>query len=465
MKQPALRTSRRSFLKSTGGAALAAVAAPMVIPARAFGANDRLNIGLLGCGGRSGQLLPSILQAGQNVVAICDVDSSRFDRLKNAARKSPVGAEMIEKAKVYDDYRKLLASEKGVDAVVVASGQRWHVAMSKAALLVGKHVFCEKPLAHSAAECREIRELGKQTKLATQVGSQGGTSDSFRRSMELMQAGVLGQIREVHCWITRGFAPSAAIDTSADPIPETLNWDAWCGPSQLLPFKKYYLGGCLAWGRWLEFGDGHLADMGAHGLNLPWRALKLGAPIKCTVTSGEPVKDSYPSSNTFRWDFAARPGMDPVSVYWHDGAKAGPPEEHGKLLLTTYEKVPSDGCLFVGEKGILRSNAWGVGGVMRLKEDAKCRGVMDHEAGKSVAVTVPRQKGQNHMEEWLDAARGRTTTFQPFSTAANVAEIAMVGIIALRLGKPIEWDTENLKVKGMPEADPLIHRPQRNKWL
>ena len=357
---------------------------------------------------------------------------------------------------------------------MIAAGNRWHAPLTKASLLAGKHVFCEKPLSHSAAECREIGQLGAKTKLAQQIGSQGGASNTFRRAMEVIQAGVLGQIREVHCWINRTFPPSAALDLNADPIPAGLDWDFWCGPSKLLPFKRYYLGnrkgdvysgGCLPWGRWLEFGDGHLCDMGAHAFNLPWRALKLGASERVSVKSAEPLKDSYPSANTFRWDFPARGDLPAVSVYWHDGPKAGPPAELGKELLSTYGKVPTDGVLFVGEKGILCSSAWGERGVVKLKGEAKCRGVQDHAACKPVAVTLPRAKDQNHMLEWLDACRGKTTTFQGFETAAPIAEITMTGIITLRLGKPIEWDSAALAVKGVPEADRLVHREQRTKWL
>ncbi|MHB9048249.1 MAG: Gfo/Idh/MocA family protein [Pirellulales bacterium] len=462
----ASRITRRTVLKQVGAAGLGAWALPQFVPSRAFGAaGDKLNIALLACGGRTRQLLPSILDGGGNIVAVCDVNARQVGRVKQeAARRGEKGAS-VEKAKVYEDYRKLLESEKSVDAVVIAAGQRWHAHLSKASLLAGKHVFCEKPLAHSVAETREIRELGRQTKLATQVGSQGGASDTFRRSMEVIQGGLLGQIREVHCWINRGFPASAPISQEADPIPDGLNWDFWCGPSQLLPFKKYYLGGCLAWGRWLEFGDGHLADMGAHGLNLPWRALKLGAPERASVEIPEPLKDSYPSASKFRWDFAARGDFAPVSVWWHDGAQAGPPEELGKELLSTYGRVPTDGVLFAGEKGILFSNAWGVGGVVRLKGEAKCRGVLDHEAGKSIPVTLPRAKRQDHMLEWLDACKGATTTFQGFATAASIAEIAMTGIVALRLGKPIDWDSAAMKVKGVPEADPLVRREPRKKWL
>ncbi len=457
--------TRRSLLKTIGAAGLGACAMPHLVPARALakeGANGKLNLALMGCGGRMGQILGSALQQGDQVVAICDVDTRQIANLKRA-----FGAK-LEGAKVYDDYRKLLDSEKRVDAVLIAAGQRWHVTMSKAALLAGKHVFCEKPMSHSCVEAREIRDLGRQTKLATQLGSQGGSSDTFRRSMEVIQAGLLGKIREVHCWITRTFPPSAPIDTSADPTPAGLNWDFWCGPSPLLPFKSYYLAapgavGCLHWGRWLPFGDGHLADMGAHGLNLPWRALKLGAPVRASVKIPEPLMDSYPSATDFRWDFAAREGFDPVAVWWHDGVKAGPPAELGKELLTTYRSVPNNGVLFAGEKGILLSDAWGVGGVVRLKGDKKCRGVKDHEAAKSIPVTLPRTK--DHMREWLEACKGQGKTFQGFDTAACVAEIAMVGMVAMRLGKPIEWDSEALQVKGIADAEQFVHLKQRTKWL
>ena len=461
------RITRRSLLKAMGAAGVGAWAAPHILPSGALGANApsrKLNIAMLACGGRSGQILGSFI--GENIVAVCDANANQIARIKTmATEKMGENGAAMAKAKVYEDYRKLLEAEKSVDAVVIAAGQRWHVQMSKAAMLAGKHVFCEKPMAHTVAEAREIRDMGRTTKLATQIGTQGGSSETFRRSMEVIQAGMLGQIAQVHCWINRTFPPSAPNVMNADPIPEGLNWDFWCGPSALLPFKKYYLGGCLAWGRWLEYGDGHLADMGAHALNLPSRALKLGAPHRASVEipTGEPLKDSYPSATTFRWDYAAREKFGPVAVYWHDGPKAGPPEELAKELVSTYKKTPGSGVLFAGEKGMLLSDAWGVGGVVKLKGDAKFRGVNDHEALKSVPVTLPRTRG--HMGEWLEACKGGPSTFQGFALAGEIAEPAMVGIVALRLGKPINWDSAALKAKGAPEADPLIHRELRKKWL
>ena len=459
------QTTRRTFLKQLGVAGVGALALPHILPSGALGAgapSKKLNIAMLACGGRSRQILPSFIN--ENIVAVCDVSASQIAAtMKMATEKHGEAGAAMTKAKVYEDYRKLLAAEKSVDAVVIAAGQRWHVPLSKAALLAGKHAFCEKPMAHSVIETREIMELARKSNLCTLLGTQGGSTDTFRRSMEVIQAGVLGQIKEVHCWINRTFAPSAPIDTNADPIPEGLNWDFWCGPSPLLPFKKYYLGGCLAWGRWLDFGDGHLADMGAHGLNLPWHALKLGPTLRASVETAEPVKDSYPSATTFRWEFAAREGFGPVSVFWHDGPKAGPPEELAKQLIATYGKVPGDGVLFAGEKGILCSNAWGVNGVMKLTAEEKCRGVNEHEAAKPVPVSLPRTKG--HMQEWLEACKGGPATFQGFAKAAQVAEVSMVGMVALRLGKPVEWDSATMKAKGMPEADRWINLPQRKMWL
>jgi hypothetical protein len=221
------------------------------------------------------------------------------------------------------------------------------------------------------------------------------------------------------------------------------------------------------WGRWLDYGDGHLADMGAHAHNLPLRALELGAPIRVSVKSSEPVKDSYPSKNSFRWDFAARGKFAPVSVWWHDGPDAAPPRDLAGDLVATYGRIPANGCLFVGEKGILRSDAWGQNGVMRLKTDSspKCRGVLDHEAAKPLAQVYPRATDQNHMKEFLDACLGRTKTFQDFHVAARAAELGMTGIVALRTGRDFEWDSANLKAKGIPDADRWIHLPQRKKWI
>jgi predicted dehydrogenase len=474
--------TRRTFVKS--GLAGAAVAAfPQIVSSRAFGAtsaNNRLNVALIGCGNRAAQDLPAIIAQGDNIVAICDVDAAAIASMKAGQpnprdRRAKKGGKLpatvtaaVAKATVYDDFRRLLEREKSVDVVLIATGQRWHMPISKAALQAGKHVFCEKPLAHSVAEARDMSLFMRGRKEVTQIGTQGGATDTFRRSMEIIQAGLLGQVHQVYCWMDRTFDRSEGIAPTADRIPSGLNWDAWCGPSPVHPFKDYYLGGCLAWGRWLDYGDGHLADMGAHAHNLPLRALELGPPIRVSVESSEPAKASYPAENKFQWHFAARGKFDPVTVWWIDGPNAGPPADVTADIRATYrDKVPTNGCLFVGDKGILLADAWGRGGVMRLKTDSspKCRGVLDHEAAKALPVIYPRAPGQDHMKEFLDACRGGPNTFQPFDIAARAAEFAMTGMVAMRVGQPIEWDSANLVAKNCPAAERWVHLPQRKKWL
>src|SRR5436190_2168527 len=180
------QTSRRSFLKKISTTAAGAWTLSCIQPARVgAAANNKLNLSLLGCGNRMRQLLPSILERGENIVALCELNPANLAQLKREAMKHGPSGAPVATARVYEDYRKLLAAEKSVDAVVIAAGQRWHVPMSKAALTAGKHVFCEKPLAHSVAEARDIRELARSSKLVTQVGTQGGSSATFRRSMEV----------------------------------------------------------------------------------------------------------------------------------------------------------------------------------------------------------------------------------------------------------------------------------------
>jgi hypothetical protein len=478
--QPPSQIHRRTLLWQATAASVGAIALPQIVPSSVFGADvpsNKLNLGIIGCGGRACDHVEHTLTS-ENIVALCDVDQRQIAQAKKFLSNRGVA----DKAKIYDDYRKLLEEDKSVDAVLIAPGQRWHVPMCKRAMQAGKHVYCEKPLAHSCAQARENRELPKQfPNLATQAGTQHGASETFRRSVEVIQAGVLGPVREVFCWVDRGAAGGRRIGTQTDPIPPELNWDFWCGPSKVLPFMRHYLGFCLNWGEWLEFGDGHMGDMGMHTLNLPWRALKLGAPISASVKIPERLRDSYPSATKFRWEFAARENLPSVTVWWADGGKyegqrfivrdPGVPSELVKEVRTTYGQLPSNGVLFSGEKGILWSDAWGNGGIVKLKDEAKGRGVHDHEACKPVPVTLPRAPGQSNMGEWFTACKGGPKTFQGFETAANVVEIAMVGMLVLRF-KPgvnafstIEWDSEALKVKGAPEADAVVNLPMRQKWL
>ena len=325
----------------------------------------------------------------------------------------------------------------------------------------GKHVFCEKPLAHSCAQAREIREFVSDCPSSPpRSARRAARTDTFRRSMEVIQAGVLGQIREVHVWMNRGCPPSRSYDTHAEPIPQELNWDFWCGPSKVLPFKNHYLGFCLHWGPWLEFGDGHLADMGAHGLNLPWRALKLGAPVQL-LDQGPRAGQGQLSlgHGQFRWEFAAR-HLPAVKLWWHDGGKGCPPKELGKELLSTYRKVPGNGVLFAGRRASSAptAGAWAASSSSTARPSAAaCRTTRPASRCPSPCRACPASSTRRMDRRPARAGRRPSRA----STAAIVAEIAMVGMLAMRLQpelntfSTIQWDSEALKVPGEPAADAI----------
>lgn len=466
--------SRREFLRTTLAVGAGAAAAPFFLPAKASGgagAVNKLNLAMIGVGGRGhGALLPQLFQLQEhcNVVALCDVDPEMITRAKTHLSKNvPDSAEAISRYRIYTDYRKLLEAEKSLDGVIITVGNRWHVPMSTAFMKAGKHVYCEKPLGLGISELRELRELTRKTKnVVTQIGAQGAASSAFRRCIEIIQAGVLGNITEVHCWTTRGCQPSQRRPAGEDRVPDGFDWDFWLGPSPYRPFKQgVYHSGLSNWCRWFDFGDGTVADMGIHSFNLAVRALELESPIRVEAKIPEPVFETYVSKGRFRFDFAPKGKRAAVSLFWYDGEDALPPPEVTQGLISTFESVPKHGCVYLGEKGILWTNPWGEAGTIRLTGEPDLTSVMNHAACKPVAVTLPRLSQENHMLEWLTACKQGTATFSDFDIGGRVTEICLTGTLSLRLGRPIEYDGAAMKVKGAPEADVMIRKPQRKNWF
>jgi hypothetical protein len=448
----------------------AAFGVPLVLPSRLFGdaaPSKRLNIAAVGTGGRCRQLIVEILRLGENVVALCDVDQRQIlAARKTVAAKAERGAESIEKAKAYDDYRKLLDAERSLDGVLVAIGSRWHAPISTRAMKAGKHVYCEKPLVRRLAEARELTELVPQCKVATQTGTQGGSGKAFRRTIEIIQAGLLGQVEKLYLWSDYCGVFPASHDRPAgeDPVPDGLNWDFWLGPCSWRPFKAgAYLPGCIRTQNWLDLCNGMLSGQGGHTFQLPVQALKLGAPLRVSAEVPEPVKETYVSRGCFHFEYAARDGLAPVTLWWGDGGKYPPAEVTAGLK--SLGSLPNTGCLFIGQRGQLFTTGWGGAGIMRLEGDKGWRGVLDHEAAKAVPFTLPRAPRDNHMLEWFQACKGGPATFTNFAVGARVAEAHLPGILSLRLGRPVEWDGTHLKVPGAPEADRWIQKTYRTKWL
>ena len=383
------------------------------------------------------------------------------------AERVPDARPALEKVSNYEDYRRLIDKEKSLDGVLIAIGPWWHAPMSSAFIKSGKHVYCEKPLTRLVSEARDLGQLARQPKVATQMGTQGAGTESFRRSVEIVQSGLLGSIREVHIWnfVNQMRPPSHDRPAGEDPVPAGFNWDLWVGPSPMRPFKRgVYYPGCTNASLWFDFGAGLLGDFGVHTWQLPIRALKLGYPIRVEHNVPEPVKETYASHVKSRYDFAARGDMPPVTVWYCDTINR-PPKEATADIEATYGTVPGLGAMLLGEKGTMYVGGWGGGNLMKLKGEGKMRGVCDHPAAKPLPTTEPRAPKQNHMLEWMEAAKGGPKTYHPLEIGAHSMEVMLPGIVALRMRRPIDWDGANMKVPGAPEADKFIHTEYRRKWL
>jgi len=387
----------------------------------------------------------------QNVVAVCDVDS----RHANAALRT------FPKAKVYKDYRKLLDGEKSVEAVVIATPDHWHAPLCTAAIKTGKHVYCEKPLTHTVAEARALGQLARKSKVATQTGNQGSASTNFRRSIELIRAGIPGKISEIHIWHPRHGWPSGVNrPAGSDKIPGSLDWDFWIGPSPMRPYKKgvYHP---TKWRGWYDFGGGSLADFVCHSFSMPVRALDLDYPESIEISGKGLGKESFPTSCTVRFGFPARGKRGPVTINFYSGGDM-PPAEALAGIKETFNRIDGTGCLLIGDKGTISAGLWNSRCYLKMKEDKKFRGGFNHDAAKSIPKTLPRVRG--HMNEWLDACRGGPKTFSPFEFGGHVTEIGNAGVVALRLQRNIKWNGPEMKAEGIPEAARLIKPEYRKGW-
>ena len=450
------KPSRRTFLAGASKVALAAAAAPMIVPSDVFAKDppsDKLNIACIGMGGMMSNHVRFLASRNRQVVAVCDVDTRRGA----AALAMAKGA--FAKATVYKDYRKLLEREKSVDAVVIATPDHWHAAICTAAIRSGKHVFCQKPLTHTVAEARDLGTLARRSDVVTQTGNQGSASPNFRRSIELIRAGVTGSIREIHIWHPpHGWPCGVNRPAGKDPIPGGLDWDFWIGPSPMRPYKAgiYHP---AKWRGWYDFGGGSLADFCCHSFSMPVRALDLDYPERIEISGKALGKESFPTSCTITFRFPARGKREAVSIKFYTGGDM-PPADVLTGVKETFGRINRTGCLLVGEKATLSAGLWNSECHLRMKDEKKFRGGSNHPTAKGVAKTLPRANG--HMQEWLDACKGKGKTFSPFEFGGQVTEMGSAGIVALRLQRDITWNGPAMRVDGVPEAARLI-KPEVRK--
>ncbi len=438
-------TTRRQLLKAGAVATTSLFAAPAILRAR--NVNEKLNIACIGVGGRGGSHLPALKD--DNVVAICDVFEPTLDR---------VGMQ-YPNAQKFVDIRKLLEHDGDFDAVVVSTCEHTHAFATYQSLLLGKHVYCEKPLTHNIWEARKIRETAMDVKVATQMGIQIHSTDNYRRVVELIQAGAIGPVRECHVWVGRAWGRQSAEDakkygdivhveerpSEAQPIPKGLHWDLWLGPAKERPFHSVYFPG-PKWYRWWDFGSGTMSDLGSHWNDLPFWALKLQAPLTIEASGPPPHPELAPASMQATYEYGPRGDMPPVKLTWYQGVN--------KPAILSEGRIPKwdSGVLFIGDKGMLLSD---YGKHLLLPEK-------DFEGYQRPEPTIPKSRGQ--VEEWLHACKTGAPTTCNFEYSGWLTEANHLGNVAYRLGKKLEWNAAAMSCPNAPEADSLIRREYRMGW-
>jgi hypothetical protein len=475
--------SRREFVAGGAAAAIAAMSFPHILPAQARGSNDRPRIAGIGVGGKGGSDVEHAAQHG-DVVALCDVDSKMLEQKQK----------QFPKAKVYRDFRKMFDEmADGIDAVTISTPDHVHGIAASRAMLLGKHVYCQKPLTQTVYEARMLRQLAQQKKLATQMGNQGSAGSGLRRAVEVVQAGVIGPVTELHVWSNRPIWPQG-IERPAgeDPVPPELDWDLWLGPAKMRPFKGNRTYHPFAWRGWWDFGTGALGDMACHTVNMPFRALKMGYPtvVECEETSKLNM-ETFPKTSRIRFEFPARDGMPPLKFWWYDGAPSDretkalrPPEEKTKDIALFEQsrkkgakeeerpRLPPSGCLLIGGKGQLYSpDDYGSQFYVKLNDEKTFEDGTKHEAAKAVKQSVPRNEGkggddERQKAEWFAMMKGGPAAYANFDIAAYLTEIILLGCIAMRVGvkKRMDWDGPNMRSTNVQEAAQFVRRQSRPGW-
>lgn len=444
--------SRRKFLAASAASAFSFY----FIPSRLMGQDapsNKLNIAAVGVGGMGGANLSNC--ENENIMALCDVDSQYAAK---TFQKYP-------NAKIYKDYRIMFEKEKDIDAVIIATPDHTHAVLTMAAMELGKHVFCQKPLTHTVFEARKITEAARYYKVQTQMGNQGHSSEHIRLLKEWLADGVIGNVTEVHAWTDRpvGGDPWSTFAVQARPkdtpkVPKTLDWDLWLGPVAYRPYHTDYHP--TKWRAWIDFGTGALGDMGCHILDPAFWALDLGAPesIQATSTHWEPEisSETFPRASIVRYQFPARGERPPVKLTWYDGRLLPPIPEQ----LEPGRKLPGSGALIIGDKGCLMHGSHGAGG-LRLIPETRMQEYTRPEK------TIPRIE-TTHEGDWLRACKeGKDgiPASSNFEYGGSLTEMALLGMIAIRVkDQRLEWDSENLRFKNNEAANQLLHINYREGW-
>jgi predicted dehydrogenase len=508
--------SRRDFVSDSTKLALGA----MVIPRHVLGAtpqgrapSDTLNFACVGFGGMGMNNVSQLLEAGENLVAVCDIDPAHCERqIAGRLRPNREGvvnpnniklSEAYQKAAKYADFREMLERQRDIDAVIIATPDHLHAPVAVAAMRAGKHVYVQKPLAYSVHEARLLARVATETKVATQMGNQGHSREGTRRINDWIRAGVIGPVREVHIWTDRpqrywaqgipgptqipaprptgqpsqttqtppsnlppappswnvGTVNRAILSAMAEnprTIPDRLNWELFLGPAaQDVPYHPAYHP--FSWRGWVPFGVSAIGDMGAHLIDQAYWSLDLGLPTSIIANStpwGGPASNpaSYPLAMSAKYEFAARGNLPPVTMHWYDGGLS-------PMLLAEVPAPEGDGggAIFVGEKGYLTHQTYG--------DEPKIYPASLAAEAEQVPKSFPRIE-TGHEVNWAQACKGEAQASCPFDYAAPLTEVMLLGVVALRAGqnRRIEYDAANMQVTNIPEANQYLTREYRSGW-
>ncbi len=469
-RDEALRAlTRRGLIAATGGVALGAFAAP-AFAARRVSPGERVNIAVIGAGGQGAANMSKL--TSQNIVATADADydhvlhSLQDDRGKINPLRQPL-KDAYDKAERFTDYRRMLDAHKDIDAVLIATPDHHHAVAARMAMERGLHVFVQKPLTHTIEESRKLDALARANpKLVTQMGNQGHSGDDGRRVVELIRAGVIGPVREVHVWTNRPVWPQGEAKPAPAPAPASLDWPTWLGPADVdWGYNADYAH--FNWRGWLPFGSGALGDMGAHLIDFPVWALEPGLPTRVETrhsrwpggaslwdTKRPAVVDSYPLASITHYEFGAAKG-GPFSLIWYDGGLL-PPTPPG--FPAGLPMSPEGGVLFVGARGMLMHETYG--------ERPMLIGEGLDDAAKAVPQTLPRIQGglQGHEMNWVRAIRGEEAVSCRFEYAAPLVETMGLGIVAMMVDQAIDYDAASGRVTNVAEANQYLGRTYRKGW-
>jgi predicted dehydrogenase len=431
-KTPGL--SRRQFL---GGAAAAAVFT--IVPRHVLGGtgrtppSEKLNVACIGIGGMGAHDVGEV--STENLVALCDVDW----------RHAAGTFEKYPGVKKYRDFRRMLEKEnKNIDAVTVSTPDNIHAVAAMMAIKMGKHVYCQKPLAHDIFEVRKLTEEARRQKVMTQMGIQIHAENAVKLVVEIIKSGMIGNVRKVDIFSNKNWGGGTR-PTDTPPVPETLDWDLWLGPAPWRPYHPTYLPG--SWRRWWDFGTGTLGDMGCHIIDPACWALDLNYPLSVEAEPGEFNKETYPQKTIVRWEFGARGDLPPVTLTWYDGANNPPrPEE-----LEEGRNLPGQGGVYYGDKGTLLAPHMGTPTLIPYSKGFKFP-----------EPFLPR--GINHYQEWIRACKGGPKPSANFDYSGPLTETILLGNVAALAGKKLSWDGPELKVSNMPEASKYLRRKYRQGW-